>query len=75
MKYLKFSVTYKAANTPEEAMVLLYKENFQALIVDLKLETNDNNKEDENYSGNILLKNIISKEIIPIIVRTGFLIR
>ena len=68
----KFSVTYKAANTPEEAMVLLYKENFQALIVDLKLETNDNNKEDENYSGNILLKNIISKEIIPIIVRTGF---
>ena len=67
-----FSVTYKVANTPEKAMVLLYKENFHALIVDLKLETDDNNKEDENYSGNILLKNIISKEIIPIIVRTGF---
>ena len=42
------------------------------MIVDLKLETDDNNKEDENYSGNILLKNIINKEIIPIIVRTGF---
>lgn len=67
-----FSVTYKAADTPEKAMVLLYKENFHALIVDLKLETDDNNKEDENYSGNILLKNIINKEIIPIIVRTGF---
>ena len=25
-------------------MVLLYKENFHALIVDLKLETDDNNK-------------------------------
>lgn len=68
----KFSVTYKAADTPEKAMVLLYKDNFHALIVDLKLETDDNNKEDENYSGNVLLKNIISKEIIPIIVRTGF---
>lgn len=67
-----FSVTYKAADTPEKAMVLLYKENFHALIVDLKLETDDNNKEDENYSGNLLLKNIINKEIIPIIVRTGF---
>ena len=67
-----FSVIYKAADTPEKAMLLLYKENFHALIVDLKLETDDNNKEDENYSGNVLLKNIISKEIIPIIVRTGF---
>ena len=67
-----FSVRYKAADTPEKAMVLLFKENFHALIVDLKLESEDNNKEDENYSGNILLKNIVNKEIIPIIVRTGF---
>lgn len=67
-----FSVRYKAADTPEKAMVLLFKENFHALIVDLKLENEDNNKEDENYSGNILLKNIVNKEIIPIIVRTGF---
>ena len=67
-----FSVTYKVADTPEKAMVLLFQENFHALIVDLKLENEDNNKEDENYSGNILLKNIVNKEIIPIIVRTGF---
>ena len=30
-----FSVIYKAADTPEKAMLLLYKDNFQALIVDL----------------------------------------
>ena len=68
----KFSVIYKAVETPEKAMVLLYKEDFSALIVDLKLETEDNNKEDEDYSGNILLKNIVNKEIVPITVRTGF---
>lgn len=67
-----FSVTYKAADTPEKAMILLFQENFHVLIVDLKLENEDNNKEDENYSGNILLKNIVNKEIIPMIVRTGF---
>ena len=67
-----FSIAYKAVKTPEKAMVLLYKENFHALIVDLELEIEDNNKEDENYSGNILLKNIVNKEIIPTIVRTGF---
>ncbi|WP_133543433.1 hypothetical protein [Mesocricetibacter intestinalis] len=66
------SVVYKAVKTPEEAMVLLYKENFHALIVDLKLESEDERKDDENYSGNILLQNIIHKEILPIIVRTGF---
>ena len=71
-KIYNFSVMCKAANTPEEAMVLLYKEDFHALIVDLNLENNDNNKKDENYSGNILLENIVKKEIIPIIVRTGF---
>ena len=68
----EFSITYKVSDTPEKAMILLYKEHFHALIVDLKLEINDDRKEDEDYSGNVLLKNIISKEIIPIIVRTGF---
>jgi len=67
-----FSVTCKAVTNPEDAMLLLYKEEFHALIVDLKLKTEDDNKEDENYSGNVLLKNIVNKEIIPIIVRTGF---
>lgn len=67
-----FSIEYKAVKTPMEAMVLLYQENFQGLIVDLKLEVEDTNKDDEDYSGNILLKNIVNKEIMPIIVRTGF---
>lgn len=67
-----FPVTFKVAKKPEEAMILLYKEDFHALIIDLKLGIEDNNKEDEDYSGNILLKNIVKKEIIPIIVRTGF---
>ncbi|WP_448912396.1 hypothetical protein [Gemella sp.] len=67
-----FSVKYKAVQSTKEAMVLLYKENFHALIVDLELESEDKNKEDKDYSGNILLKNIVDKEIIPIIVRTGF---
>ncbi len=67
-----FSVKYKAVQSTEEAMVLLYKENFHALIVDLELESEDKNRDDEDYSGNILLKNIVEKEIVPIIVRTGF---
>lgn len=67
-----FSVIYQVVRTPKEAMVLLYKEDFHALIVDLKLDAEDSNKEDEEISGNILLKNIVNKEIIPIIVRTGF---
>ena len=67
-----FSVKYKAVQSTEEAMVLLYKENFNALIVDLELESEDKNRDDEDYSGNILLKNIVEKEILPIIVRTGF---
>lgn len=67
-----FSVIHEVVRTPKEAMVLLYKEDFHALIVDLKLDAEDSNKEDEEISGNILLKNIVNKEIIPIIVRTGF---
>lgn len=66
---IELLVTYKHVKTAEEAMVLLYKEDFNALIVDLSLNIKDNNKE---YEGNILSKNILNKEIIPIIVRTGF---
>lgn len=66
-------LTYKAVKTPEEAMVELYKNYFQAIIIDLKLTNDDNSStDDEQISGNILLNQIIQKEIIPIVVRTGF---
>ena len=66
-------LSFQVANTPEEAMIALYKDSFEAIIIDLKLLNKDdivNN--DEEISGNILLKQIIEKEIIPIVVRTGF---
>lgn len=67
------NLTYKAVKTPEEAMIELYKNYFQAIIMDLKLTNNDNiSTDDEQISGNILLNQIIQKEIIPIVVRTGF---
>ena len=66
-------VTFQVAKTPEEAMIALYKNSFQAIIIDLKLLNEDNAIDnDEDLSGNILLKQIIEKEIIPIVVRTGF---
>lgn len=67
-----FSIEYRVAKTAKDAILLLYKENFHGLIVDLELETEDKQREDEEYSGNILLNQIIEKEIIPIVVRTGF---
>lgn len=67
------NLTFKAVRTPETAMIELYKNNFQAIIMDLKLTNNDNiNIDDEQISGNILLHQIIQKEIIPIVIRTGF---
>ena len=67
------NLTYKAVKTPEEAMIELYKNNFQAIITDLKLNNSDNiSTDDEKISGNLLLNQIIEKEIIPIVVRTGF---
>ena len=42
-------------------------------IIDLKLNNDDNAaKPDEEISGNVLLKRIIEKEIVPIVVITGF---
>lgn len=67
------NLTFVAAKSPEEAMIALYKNYFQAVIIDLKLLPHDGfAKDDEELSGNILLKQIIEKEIIPIVVRTGF---
>lgn len=66
-------LSFRTVNTPEDAMIALYSYSFQAIIIDLKLLAEDdvvNN--DEEISGNILLKQIIEKEIIPIVVRTGF---
>lgn len=66
-------LSFNAVKTSEEAMIALYSNSFQAIIIDLKLLANDDAVEsDEEISGNILLKQIIEKEIIPIVVRTGF---
>lgn len=67
------NLSYLAVKTPEDAIIALYKYHFYAIFIDLKLSGNDNmKKDDEELSGNILLKQIIEKEIIPIIIRTGF---
>ena len=69
----KIEISFEVATTPEEAAVALFQNNFEAVIVDLMLvPQKDTGKDDEQISGNILLKNIIDREIIPIIVRTGF---
>lgn len=66
-------ISFEVATTPEEAAIALFQKNFEAVIVDLMLvPKNDAGKDDEQISGNLLLKNIIDREIIPIIVRTGF---
>ena len=66
-------LSFHTVNTPEEAMIALYSHSFQAIIIDLKLLAEDDAvNNDEEISGNILLKQIIEKEIIPIVVRTGF---
>ena len=66
-------LSFHTVNTPEDAMIALYSYSFQAIIIDLKLLAEDDTvNNDEEISGNILLKQIIEKEIIPIVVRTGF---
>lgn len=66
-------LSFYTVKTPEEAMIALYSKSFQVIIIDLKLLANDDAvDDDEEISGNILLKQIIEKEIIPIVVRTGF---
>lgn len=66
-------LTYKVAATPEAAMIELYQNYFQAIIIDLKLKDEDNSDiDDESLSGNILLNQIVEKEIVPIVVITGF---
>ena len=42
-----FSIEYRVAKTAKDAILLLYKENFHGLIVDLELETEDKQREDE----------------------------
>ena len=67
------NITYKVVKTPESAMIELYQNYFKAIIIDLKLNNDDNAVEsDEEISGNVLLRRIIEKEIIPIVVITGF---
>ena len=72
-KIYEYHISFDVAKTPEEAAITILYNDFEAIIVDLMLvPEKDNGKDDEQMSGNILLKNIISREIIPIIVRTGF---
>lgn len=72
-KLNKIEISFEVATTPEEAAIALFQNNFEAVIVDLMLvPQKDIGEDDEQISGNILLKNIIDREIIPIIVRTGF---
>ena len=67
------NITYKVVKTPESAMIELYQNYFKAIIIDLKLNNDDNAVEsDEEISGNVLLRRIIEKEIVPIVVITGF---
>lgn len=61
------------AKNPEEAVIALYNNYFHAIIIDLNLQNEDKVvKDEEDLSGNKLLKLIMEKEIIPIVVRTGF---
>ena len=54
------NLTYIVAETPEAAMVELYQNYFQAIIIDLKLKDEDNRvTNDEALSGNKLLNQII----------------
>lgn len=67
-----YRLTYKAVKNINEAVIALYQNNFHAIIIDLNLDVKDASQtENENITGNILLKQIIDKEIIPIVVRTG----
>ena len=67
------NITYKVVKTPESAMIELYQNYFKAIIIDLKLNNDDNAVESaEEISGNVLLRRIIEKEIVPIVVITGF---
>ena len=66
-------LSFDVAKNPRDAMIALYTNSYQAIITDLKLLDDDAHIDnDEKLSGNILLSQIIDKEIIPIIVRTGF---
>ena len=63
-------ISYRVAKNEKDATYLLYTEKFDGLIVDLKLNEGDEVGGGE-LSGNILLNNILEKELIPVIVRTG----
>lgn len=69
----KIDLTVDVVKNTEAAMVALYSNSYQAIITDLKIHGDDTLAiRDEDISGNKLLHQIINKEIIPIVVRTGF---
>lgn len=66
-------INFLSARTSTKALELLYSNYFKSIIIDLNLVTDDNVIDsDDEISGNKLLDVIKTKEIIPIIVRTGY---
>lgn len=66
-----YSVSCEVARTIDSATYYLYTNKFDGLIVDLTLNEGDEVETDEILSGNVLLNQILRKELIPVVVRTG----
>lgn len=59
------------ALNPEEAIIKLYRNNYSIVIIDLNLSNDDMTKDDDDISGNIILNQIMDREVMPIIVRSA----
>lgn len=70
-KIFSKKISFEVATSAKEAAYFLYTDKFDGLIVDLKLNEGEEVETDEQLSGNVLLTEILKKEIIPVIVRTG----
>jgi CheY-like chemotaxis protein len=68
---LAYTVKGEVCTNERDAAHLLYTNNFDGLIVDLSLKEGEETGTEEELSGNVLIDQILSKEILPIIVRTG----
>lgn len=65
-------IEYDMVYSPEEATYKLYSNSYDGLIIDLKLRKGEEvENREEQLSGNKLINDILKKEFIPIIVRTG----
>lgn len=68
---LSYRIKGEVCTNEKDAAHLLYTQNFDGLIVDLKLKEGEETGTEEELSGNVLIDQILRKEILPIIVRTG----